>query len=297
MRRTGNIIEDFITLTNGTTRVVKNGIDLGTFTNVVYDNTDLASRDYDGLLLQSRYSVNARWSVNGHYTLMLRNEGNYEGESGEPARPSQHASATSPRGSTRRATSRTGRLQDFQRHKVRMWSIYSLNMGRAGSASVSGLWRLQSGEVYSLKATNQALTATQLALLAEYPNIPSSQTVYFGERGSQDFIGYGLVDTSINYDIPVFRSLRPWLKFDVFNLLDNQKQIKWNTTVRQDAGQREGQPRTRHRLHARAELREGRGEQQLPDPDLGSDWRPDAARRVRLQVLTNDALLRPSSKS
>jgi hypothetical protein len=26
-----------------------------------------------------------------------------------------------------------------------------------------------------------------------------------------------------------------WLKFDVFNLLDNQKQIKWNTTVRQDA--------------------------------------------------------------
>jgi hypothetical protein len=62
---------------------------------------------------------------------------------------------------------------------------------------VSGLWRLQSGEVYSLRATKQALTAAQQVLLARYPNIPASQTVYFGARGSQDFLGYGLVDTSI----------------------------------------------------------------------------------------------------
>ena len=44
-----------------------------------------------------------------------------------------------------------------------------------------------------------------------------------------------MVDTSINYDVPLFRSFRPWLKFDVFNLLDNLKQVKWNTTVRQNA--------------------------------------------------------------
>jgi hypothetical protein len=68
-------------------------------------------------------------------------------------------------------------------------------------------------------------------LLARYPNTPSSQTVYFGARGSQDFLGYGLVDTSINYDVPVFRTLKPWVKFDVYNLFNNEKLIGWSTTV------------------------------------------------------------------
>jgi hypothetical protein len=29
----------------------------------------------------------------------------------------------------------------------------------------------------------------------------------------------------------VLKNLRPWLKFDVYNLLNNQKLIAWNTTV------------------------------------------------------------------
>ena len=36
---------------------------------------------------------------------------------------------------------------------------------------------------------------------------------------------------SINYNIPIFRTLRPWVKFDVYNLFNNQKLIAWNTTV------------------------------------------------------------------
>ena len=39
---------------------------------------------------------------------------------------------------------------------------------------------------------------------------------------------------SFNYNIPVFRTLRPWVKFDVYNLFNNQKLIAWNTTVSQD---------------------------------------------------------------
>src|SRR5262249_3485033 len=80
VRRTGNIIEDFISLANGTTHVVKNGVDFGTFTNVVYKNTDLADRKYQAAVFQSRYTLSDRWSVYGNYTLMLQNEGNYEGE-------------------------------------------------------------------------------------------------------------------------------------------------------------------------------------------------------------------------
>ena len=60
--------------------------------------------------------------------------------------------------------------------------------------------------------------------------------VFFnGERGSETFPGYGLFDTSINYNIPVFRTLRPWVKFDVYNLFNNQKLIGWNTAVTQNA--------------------------------------------------------------
>ena len=63
----------------------------------------------------------------------------------------------------------------------------------------------------------------------------SGNNVFFDERGSETFAGYGLFDTSVNYNIPVFRELRPWVKFDVYNLFNNQKLIAWNTTVTQNA--------------------------------------------------------------
>jgi hypothetical protein len=96
--------------------------------------------------------------------------------------------------------------------------------------------------VFSLAARNQALTSTQTALIsaAGYPDTPgtgpvSGNQVFFGERGLETFPGHGLFDTSINYNIPVFRTLRPWLKFDVYNLFNNQKLIAWNTVITQNA--------------------------------------------------------------
>ena len=93
---------------------------------------------------------------------------------------------------------------------------------------------MNSGLTYSLRSTGVDLTAIQLANLAAYPDAPSSQTVYFGDRGSQQFDGYGLLDFSVNYNVPVFRSVRPWVKFDVYNLFNNQKLTSWNTTVNPD---------------------------------------------------------------
>jgi hypothetical protein len=109
-----------------------------------------------------------------------------------------------------------------------------MNAGRFGDLAFSGIWRLNSAQVYSLRAGGVPLTGVQTALLKAYPDAPASQTVYFGERGSQDFAGYGLFDLSVNYDVPVFKTLRPWVKMDVFNLFDNQKLIRWDTTVTPD---------------------------------------------------------------
>jgi len=103
--------------------------------------------------------------------------------------------------------------------------------------SVSGLWRVDSGLAYSLAARGVAPNATQRALLtaAGYPDQLGTANVFFGERGSETFAGYGLLDVSAHYNVPVFRDLRPWIKFDVYNIMNNQKLIAWNTTVSQDA--------------------------------------------------------------
>jgi hypothetical protein len=232
-RRTVNLIEDFIQLSNGVTHVVQQGVDAGTFTNHLWKNTDLANRVYDGLVFQGRYGLSNRWSVNGHYTLQLRNDGNYEGEA------ANQPGITSIIGDYPEAFSAArnypdGHLQDFERHRLRLWSIYTFGLGHLGDLSVSGLWRVDSGQVYSLVAKSQPLSSIQQTLLAAYPDQPASQDIYFGARGSQFFNGYGLLDTSINYNVPVAGSLRPWVKFDVYNLFNNQKLIQFNTSVLPD---------------------------------------------------------------
>jgi hypothetical protein len=232
-RRTDDVIEDFIDLTNGVTDVVRNGVDVGTFTNIVYRNSDFGERRYQAAVVQGRYNLRTNVILNGNWTIQLKNEGNYEGEAANAP------GATSRIGDFPEAfdASRSfpvGRLNSYQRHRARVWAIYNQNAGRFGDFSVSGLVRVESGQAYTLRAEDQPLTAIQQARLAAYPDQPAAQDVYFGGRGTELFKGYGVLDMSVNYNIPVFRTLRPWLKFDVFNLLNNDKLVQWNTTVFQD---------------------------------------------------------------
>ena len=235
-RETGNMVEDFVTIADGTTHVVFNNVDAGTVSNVRYRNTDLAFREYRAMVGQARYRLFDRLTLNGNYTIQLRNHGNYEGEG------TNTPGSTSIIGDYPEATSEArhypvGRLQNYQKHKLRAWAIYDMDLGRMGDLSVSGLLRYDSGLAYSLAHRGVGPTATQRAILtaAGYPDQLGAANVFFGERGSETFEGYGLFDTSIHYNVPVFKDLRPWIKFDVYNLLNNQKLIAWNTTVTQNA--------------------------------------------------------------
>jgi hypothetical protein len=80
------------------------------------------------------------------------------------------------------------------------------------------------------------LSAVQLARNPGYARLPGggTQTLFFGERGSETFEGYTLLDLATTYRIPVFRTLSPWVKLEVLNLTNNQKLIAWNTTVTPD---------------------------------------------------------------
>lgn len=108
-----------------------------------------------------------------------------------------------------------------------MWGIYSLGFGGAGAVDVAGIWRYDSGHVYSLSAT-QAATLSSLG----YASAPDPRALYFFDgRGSGTFDGYGLFDLSLQYSIPVWQSLNPWIKAEVYNLMHKDTPVRWDTSV------------------------------------------------------------------
>ena len=232
-RRAGNFIEDFLDLTTGATESMHEGRSYGTFVNEVFRNTDLLERNYDALQFDGRYSVTSRFQLDGSYTVQLRNEGNFEGEAtNQPGVPS--IAFDYPEIFPAERYYPFGRLNDFQRHKIRIWGIYNLDLGPAGDVDLGGIWRYNSGQVYSVVARNVPLSDQQKALYAElgYAGTPpTSQNLYFDARGTENFKGYGLLDLSVQYELPIWRSARPFYKFEIYNVFNNDTLIGWDTTV------------------------------------------------------------------
>ena len=57
------------------------------------------------------------------------------------------------------------------------------------------MYRFNSGCTYSLIASSVALSSQQIARNPGYARLPASQSIFFGERGSESFAGYHLVDS------------------------------------------------------------------------------------------------------
>ena len=83
-----------------------------------------------------------------------------------------------------------GRLNDYQKHKVRAWTTYDLGLGRLGNLNLGLLWRYDSALTYSLAAGNQAPSDIQLSRDPGYAQPPGpTLNVFFGERGVGEFAG------------------------------------------------------------------------------------------------------------
>jgi len=232
-RHATHFVEDFITMSEGQTVVIRNGVNFGTFDNAVYRNTDVPKRDYQALQFESAYHPSSALAVSGHWTVQLQNDGTFEGESSSgPAQPSLIADY--PEIYVADRSFPDGRLDDFQRNKVRLWASYRVELGRFGSVDLAPLYRYNSGRTYSLVASGVALSAQQIARNPGYARLPTSQSIFFGERGSQSFEGYHLVDLAATYSVPVWQSLRPWIKVEALNAFNNQKLVSWNTSVTAD---------------------------------------------------------------
>jgi hypothetical protein len=231
-RRITNFVEDFVTLDTGSTFVSQSGVS-DVFSNIVYRNSDLPRRVYRGLELFGRYSPADRWIWNAAWTVQLTNEGNFEGEaSNQPGISS--VIGEYPEAFNEQRHYPIGRLAGSQRHALRTWSVYGLNFGRFGGLDVAGFFSVDSPLTYSLRAGGQPLSALQRALVSGYISQPTSQTLYFGPRGSEEFESYSSIDLALTYRFPALKGVRPWLKLEVYNALDNDKLVTWNTTVTAD---------------------------------------------------------------
>lgn len=233
-RRGSRFVEDFVELGNGVVDVPL----IGTLTNRVLRNTSVPTREYAGVILESTYRPFETLVVLADYTAQLRNHGTFAGEAAsQPGIPSVYGNFPEIYGAALDRLMPHGRFDAFQRHKVRVSAILMQSLGRWGAVDVAPLWRVNSGTAYSLTASIP-VPQVQLARNPGYPGNDISpflrETVFFGERGAETFKGYGLLDLAVTYRIPVWRTLAPWAKVEVFNALNNQKQIAWDRTVAAD---------------------------------------------------------------
>ena len=235
-RNTSDIFEDFIDdpTDAGKVTVVHEGTNFGTFDRVVFSNSDEPDREYQALQFEAQARALNGPPIQGHYTVQLRNHGSFEGEAAnQPGSPS--AWHNYPEMFPIDRYDPYGRLDEFQRHKFRLWTTYTQALGRAGSVEVSPIWRVNSGLTYSHQTQNIAMSAAQMALNPGYARANTARgTLFYGERGTENFAGYGVMDLSFRYGVPVWRTVQPWIQAQVFNVFNNQKLIKWDTTVTPD---------------------------------------------------------------
>ena len=223
------------------------------------------------MLFQGRYNITNRWTLNGHYTLQLKNDGNYEGE-GANTPGATGRIGDYPEIFNAGAHFPEGRLDDFQRHKTRLWTIYNMGMGGFGDAALSALWRIDSGTTYSYASLNQPHHGDP-ARKADRRRVSGRAGEPDGVlRGARHRPVQGLPGGRPGGDLqhPGVPNLRPYFNVTIFNAFNNQTLIRWNTTVSQDrehAGRRSRPSRPGSRKGAIHGL--ANNNNQFPVPSIG----------------------------
>ncbi len=233
-RRTSNILENFITIDLGKTVVTDGGVNFGTFDNELIRNTDEPNfRAYQGLQFMVNYRPTSEWYVGGHWTIQLKNEGNFEGEAAN--QPGNYSIIWDrPEFYSEARHYPTGRFDDYQQHRLRLYTTYDVKLGKAGTVTLGGIYRYDSAQTYSLLTNNVAITPQQLARNPGYARPPTVQTLFYAERGSEEFNSSSLFDFSLYYEIPVYKTARPFFKAELRNAFNKQPLIGFNTTVNPD---------------------------------------------------------------
>jgi outer membrane receptor for ferrienterochelin and colicin len=228
--------EDFRDTTQGKTAVTLPNGTVRTLDNIYYSNTDSLDREYQAIQLQARYDPLPNLRFNVGYTYEIKNEGNFEGEAAnQPGNSSVFGNYPEILSEARHYP--MGNMQGAQKHRVRLTGIWNASLGRLGRIDLGAAYLYDSGLPFSYTASVPR-TAQQTALLptgaSAYAGPPTSTVVFFGERGAGKFESYDTLDLSLTYAIPVFKTVEPWVKFDVFNVFNSSALVTYDTTVTAD---------------------------------------------------------------
>ena len=219
-----NLLDDFVG-DEGTVDVMDPNDPLsliGTFDLTRWDNSDLANRQYQALTATWDYRPGASWNIGGNYTWS-QTTGNYEGEArNQPSRPSVLHDYV--RSIPMEAAAPTGFLDEDITHRMLVWGNYRLDFDKAGALNLGGIFRYQSGFVWSRIAP---VPYNDDPL---YLNDVGSYNHFFDGRGNNRFSGFWRVDFSARYSFPVFRDdVSGWVKLDALNVLNQDALTSFGT--------------------------------------------------------------------
>ncbi|MCB1034504.1 MAG: TonB-dependent receptor [Acidobacteria bacterium] len=226
-RDVDDFIEDFTTLADGFTDVPG----VGPTDNEVFRNTSALTRKYEALQVDSHYRITNNWSVYGNYTYQLKNEGNFEGEdTNQPG--SNSVFGDYPEITPADRFYPIGNLDGYQQHKLRLWTAYNFDFGRAGNLNTGLIYSFDSGRAYDEADENFRATAGQRAVARNlgYQNFPGTRTLFFC-RGCRNFEDTSVFDLAVTYSFPVWK-LEPWVKLELRNIFDSVSVIDGQTSVR-----------------------------------------------------------------
>jgi len=229
-RDTADFFESFVDQQSRLTPVQVGNL-VGDLTEVQrITNSDAPQREYESIQLQGQYRITDNWALGGSWTYELTNDGNFEGEAGQsPAIDSTFGDYPEIFSAERNYP--TGRLDNFQEHKVRLWSNYTLDLGRAGAVDVGGIFRYDSPLTFSYTRPRWPLSSVQLARDPGYISTPQSQTLFFGERGAGEYESIWSLDLALSYAVPVWRTLEPYVKVTMTNVTNEDGLVTFNNQI------------------------------------------------------------------
>jgi len=165
--------------------------------------TNGPDRKYKALMGQIQYRFFEALTLGGNYTLS-RSYGNVNNETAGSG-PVQDDYLSYVEYKDYAWNSPVGDLSIDQRHKLRLWATYDLELGKAGRATIGVLESYNSGRPYSADA---AIDTRPYVSNPGYVTPDSTITYYFGGRGNFKTDAVSYTDLSLNYYLPVGISKR-----------------------------------------------------------------------------------------
>jgi len=99
--------------------------------------------------------------------------------------------------------------------------------------------------ILSAQCTDVRVNQVTATLFKKYPTPEALAHAYlfYGPRGVGKFKGYGLFDLALTYGVPVWKTAKPWIKVEFYNLLNNIRRRKRSPTpIRANSSRTSGRP-------------------------------------------------------